>query len=153
PYTFDISVREIFWTLTVGATLVIAHAERQTDPEYLSQVCRDARVTHLHFVPSMLQVFLEYVTGELPSLRQVISCGEALPVELMRRFLFRFPRVQLLNFYGPTETTIDVSHHRCRGDETGTFVTLGLPMPNVQMLVLDERLFPAPAGTPGELHI
>src|SRR5580698_834433 len=83
PFSFDVSVWEFFWTLLSGARLVIARPEGHKDPHYLRDLIRETGVTTLHFVPSMLQSFLEQLSiGECPSVRHVVCSGEELPVTL-----------------------------------------------------------------------
>src|SRR5581483_3300648 len=87
PYTFDVSVWEFFWPLISGATLVIAEPGGHRDPQYLIELIQRERITTLHFVPSMLQIFLEAKGVEnCTSLKRVICSGEALPVEVQKRF-------------------------------------------------------------------
>ncbi len=97
PASFDVSVWELFWPLATGATLVMARPEGHKDPAYLRQVMAEERITTTHFVPSMLQAFLddpglEEQAGDL-ALRQVMASGEALPRDLVRRFHERLSRV------------------------------------------------------------
>ncbi|MFC5326154.1 AMP-binding protein, partial [Bradyrhizobium oligotrophicum] len=109
PFGFDVSVWEFFWPLMQGAALVIARPGGHQDPAYLSELIERHSVTVMHFVPSMLQAFLE--TAELDrcgSLRDVICSGEALPAETQTRFLTALGS-RLHNLYGPTEAAVDVS--------------------------------------------
>ncbi|MBV6325872.1 AMP-binding protein, partial [Duganella sp. HSC-15S17] len=83
PFSFDVSVWEFFWPLSCGARLVMARAQGHKDPAYLSETIEREGVTTLHFVPSMLQVFLE--NGRLSacgSVTRVVCSGEALPAAL-----------------------------------------------------------------------
>ncbi|WP_145193666.1 AMP-binding protein, partial [Pseudomonas sp. URMO17WK12:I11] len=80
------------------------------DPEYLRQVIEHEAITTLHFVPSMLDVFLSAVGSELSqSGLRVLCSGEALPGSLVRRFHSQLPGSDLHNLYGPTEAAVDVS--------------------------------------------
>ncbi|HYN22024.1 MAG TPA: amino acid adenylation domain-containing protein, partial [Thermoanaerobaculia bacterium] len=105
PYSFDVSVWEFFWPLMYGARLVVAKPGGHQDSAYLADLIRREGVTTLHFVPSMLQVFLEQPGVEnCTSLRRVICSGEALPYELQQRFFARLGSFAgLHNLYGPTE--------------------------------------------------
>jgi non-ribosomal peptide synthetase component F len=77
PFSFDVSAWEFFWTLMTGARLIIARPEGHKDPEYLRNLIETTGVTTLHFVPSMLQIFLQqHRLGTCSSLRQVICSGE-----------------------------------------------------------------------------
>jgi non-ribosomal peptide synthetase component F len=102
-FSFDVSVWEFFWPLLTGATLEIARPEGHKDTSYLVQLIREQRITTLHFVPSMLSLFLEEPEVEsCRSLKRVICSGEALPHELQERFFSRLSGVELHNLYGPT---------------------------------------------------
>ena len=154
PFSFDVSVWEFFWPLLSGARLVIARPEGHKDPGYLAQLIQGSGITTLHFVPSMLRVFLEEEGVEAcGSLKRVICSGEALPHELQERFFARLPAAELHNLYGPTEAAVDVTYWACRrGDERLT-VPIGRPVANTRMYVLDAHMNPVPAGVPGELYI
>ncbi|RSN27514.1 non-ribosomal peptide synthetase [Amycolatopsis sp. WAC 01416] len=145
PSSFDVSVWEFFWPLVTGATLVVAKPEGHKDPAYLAELIRTAGITTVHFVPSMLALFLE--TAECAGLRRVICSGEALPSELAARV-----DVPLYNLYGPTEASVDVTAWRA-GAETTPSVPIGRPVWNTRTYVLDARLNPVPPGVPGELYL
>ena len=132
---------------------MLARPEGHKDPEYLVQLIQAQKVTTMHFVPSMLRLFLE-VNGieHCSSLRRVICSGEALPQEFARQFAARLPRVPLYNLYGPTEAAIDVTAWRC-GDDAGSTVPIGRPIANIQTYVLDKEMMPLPVGVAGELYI
>ncbi|WP_326595004.1 amino acid adenylation domain-containing protein [Streptomyces sp. NBC_01803] len=152
PFSFDVSVWEFFWPLMTGATLVVARPRGHRDGAYLAEVIRAERVTTAHFVPSMLQVFLQEDIESCTALRRVVCSGEELPRALQNRFLAR-SGAQLHNLYGPTEAAIDVTAWTCRDDGDPRPVPIGFPIANTRMYVLDRRLRPVPAGVPGELHI
>ena len=154
PFSFDVSVWEFFWPLITGAQLVVARPGGHQDSRYLVKLIARERVTTLHFVPSMLSVFLaEPELEECRSLRRVICSGEALTKELQERF-YAHMRAALHNLYGPTEAAIDVSHWACaRGDDERLSVPIGRPIANIQLYVLDDNLQPVPIGVAGELYI
>ncbi len=153
PISFDVSVWECFWPLITGCRLVLAGPGEHRDPHRIAQLVREHGVTTLHFVPPLLQLFIdEPRVVECTSLRRLFSGGEALPAELRNRVLARLPAVQLHNRYGPTETTINVTHWHCQADD-GERSPIGRPLGNVICRVLDEQLNPLPAGVPGELCI
>ncbi|HEY0637917.1 MAG TPA: amino acid adenylation domain-containing protein, partial [Pseudonocardiaceae bacterium] len=158
PVGFDVSVWELFWPLTGGATVVLARPGGHRDPEYLAGLVRAERINALEFVPSLLDALLEAVPGRdwAASLRFAISGGEALSAELADRWLAR-TGVPLHNLYGPTETTIGVTaqeHHAgsATASDGGT-VPIGGPVWNTTLYVLDRLLRPVPAGDPGELYV
>ncbi|QNR42340.1 non-ribosomal peptide synthetase [Pseudomonas syringae] len=154
PFGFDVSVWEFFLPLLAGAELVMARPGGHQDPDYLAQVMSDAGITLLHFVPSMLDVFLEHrSTRDFPQLRRVLCSGEALPRALQRRFEQHLKGVELHNLYGPTEAAIDVTAWECRPTDPGESVPIGRPIANIQMHVLDALGQLQPLGVAGELHI
>ncbi|HEX6292585.1 MAG TPA: amino acid adenylation domain-containing protein [Herpetosiphonaceae bacterium] len=153
PFSFDVSVWEFFWPLLTGARLVLAQPGGHRDAAYLVRLIQEQRITTLHFVPSMLQVFLEEPGLEAcTSLRQVICSGEALPFEFQERFFARL-NARLHNLYGPTEAAIDVTAWECRRDDDRRIVPIGRPIANTQIHLLDRYGNPVPVGVPGELHI
>ena len=153
PFSFDVSVWEFFWPLMTGATLVIARPGGHRDPAYLVNLITEKEITTLHFVPSMLSIFLEAEGLErCHSLRQVFASGEALPFELQQRFFERLG-AELHNLYGPTEAAVDVTYWACRADSEQVIVPIGRPIANTQIYILDANLQPVPIGVAGELHI
>lgn len=152
PFTFDVSVPELFAPLMIGAAMVIARPRGHMDSDYLVRLIEERGVTDIHFVPAMLAVFLEEkdLAARCRTLRRVTCSGEALPAELAARFFETFSDgVELLNLYGPTEAAVEVTHYRCHpGDAV---VPIGKPIANTQTYVLDRRGQPAPIGVPGEL--
>ncbi|WP_458375708.1 non-ribosomal peptide synthetase [Pseudomonas pergaminensis] len=153
PISFDVSVWECFWPLITGCRLVLAGPGEHRDPHRIAQLVQEHGVTTLHFVPPLLQLFIdEPLVAECTSLRRLFSGGEALPAELRNRVLTQLPAVQLHNRYGPTETAINVTHWHCRVED-GERSPIGRPLGNVICRVLDEQLNPLPLGVPGELCI
>ncbi|WP_095155656.1 non-ribosomal peptide synthetase, partial [Pseudomonas sp. Irchel 3E13] len=153
PISFDVSVWECFWPLITGCKLVIAGPGEHRDPHRIAQLVREHGVTTLHFVPPLLQLFIdEPLTAGCDSLRRVFSGGEALPAELRNRVLAQLPNAQLHNRYGPTETAINVTHWHCQTHD-GARSPIGRPLGNVICRVLDGELNAQPDGVAGELCI
>ena len=153
PFSFDVSVWEFFWSLMSGACLVIARPEGHRDNNYLVEIIKKRQITTIHFVPSMLQLFLEAKDVEkCNSLRQVICSGEALPLDLQNRFFEKF-NVKLHNLYGPTEAAVDVTYWECRREYDFRTVPIGRPIANTRIYILDRCMQPVPIGVSGELHI
>jgi amino acid adenylation domain-containing protein len=154
PFSFDVSVWEFFWTLLTGARLIIARPQGHQDPAYLAELIEETGVTTVHFVPSMLQIFVDQTPpGRCPSLRRIICSGEELPKGLATRCMERFAHASLYNLYGPTEAAIDVTAWECDLGQPGSRVPIGRPISNLQMYVLNQRLSPVPIGVAGDLYI
>ncbi|NLX97237.1 MAG: amino acid adenylation domain-containing protein, partial [Rhodopirellula sp.] len=153
PYSFDVSVWEFFWPLISGATLVVARAGGHQDSGYLVELIRRERISVLHFVPSMLRVFLEEENlRQCESLRLVVTSGEALPYPLARRVHERLPAVALENLYGPTEASVDVTRWSCpAAGDPRRIVPIGRPIANTRTYVLSSELEVLPVGVAGEL--
>ncbi|WNJ96980.1 amino acid adenylation domain-containing protein [Vibrio ruber] len=154
PFSFDVSVWEFFCPLWSGATLLMTKPEGHKDPDYLKSLITNQGVTILHFVPPMLQSFLEVVSpNDCPSLRLVFCSGEALPAEAIRKSYARLPQIELHNLYGPTEAAVDVTAWHCPRQLEGDRVSIGHPVANTRMYVLDSDGRPVPVGVEGELYI
>jgi amino acid adenylation domain-containing protein len=151
PYGFDVSVWEFFWPLMAGARLVLARPGAHRDAAALVRIIRDEQITVVHFVPSMLQVFLQAPgVSSCTSLRHVFCSGESLSLGLQHEFFNRLS-CELHNLYGPTEASIDVTAWRCR---PGTDrVPIGGPIANTRVHVLDANLECVPVGATGELYV
>ncbi|MBA8894224.1 amino acid adenylation domain-containing protein [Pantoea agglomerans] len=157
PYVFDVSVWELLWANWVGAAIVMAEPDSHKDPQRLCQAMEQYRITALHFVPSMLQVFGQYLLDQgltLPdSVRWVFASGEALSVthcDLFKRVCSQ--QAQLHNLYGPTEASIDVTYFDCQQLSTAS-VPIGRPIDNICLYVLSRHGKPVPVGAPGELYL
>ncbi|MDP5209825.1 non-ribosomal peptide synthetase [Microbulbifer sp. 2205BS26-8] len=152
PYSFDVSVWEFFWPLMSGARLVIARPQGHQDLTYLHALIESEQVTALHFVPSMLSVFLEHLPPQsCHSVRQIFCSGEALSACVAKRCLTRLPNSALHNLYGPTEASIDVTAWLCEAESRR--VAIGTPIANCRIYIVDHSGQPVPVGVAGELLI
>ncbi|MCS6297128.1 MAG: amino acid adenylation domain-containing protein [Nitrospira sp.] len=153
PISFDVSVWEFFWPLLVGAELVMAEPGAHKDPVRLIDHLERHGITTLHFVPPLLQAFLDTPgVARCRSLRQILCSGEALPATLPPRVQELLPGVALHNLYGPTEAAIDVTAWTCPTPPAAT-VPIGRPIANLQIYVLDPQGEPVPIGVPGECYL
>ena len=143
--SFDASVWEIFGALLAGAALVLARKEDLMPGVDMVQLLKDQAITVVTLPPSVLAVLPE---DAFPKLLTVVSAGEACPVEIMTRW--RRGR-RFINAYGPTESTVCASLSICQEDSTKP--SIGRPIANTQIYILDRNLQPVPVGVPGELHI
>jgi amino acid adenylation domain-containing protein len=151
-FNFDVSILEFFCPLIAGATLVIAKPGGHRDPQYLAALMADERVSVVHFVPSMLDAFLQArEIDRCASLRTVICIGEAVTPALSREFFARCA-ARLHNMYGPAEAAVAVTHWPCSAADTAT-VPIGGPIANTQIHVLDGSFQATPVGVPGEIYI
>ncbi|MEE4564544.1 amino acid adenylation domain-containing protein [Paenibacillus polymyxa] len=161
PYTFDVSVWELFWWAIAGASVYFLPPDGEKDPKLLVNTVAEQKITTLHFVPSMLSVFLEYVEqhqaeGKLSSIKRVFASGEALTVKQARRFntLLRKPNgTTLHNLYGPTEATVDATWFDCPDGDDLQSIPIGKPIDNNRLYILDQEGRLLPVGIPGELYI
>ncbi len=154
PFSFDVSVWEFFWPLIVGARLVMLRPGGHQDAAHIADTVSEHRISIMHFVPSMLQFFLDQgaLREKCRTLRAVICSGEALTHELQERF-FATMDAELHNLYGPTEAAVDVTHWPCVRQSAEQVVPIGWPISNTQIRILDDALNEVPAGETGELHI
>ncbi|KKO51665.1 non-ribosomal peptide synthetase [Paenibacillus sp. DMB20] len=161
PITFDVSVWELFWWSLAGASLYLLEPGGEKEPAVMLQAIEEQAVTVMHFVPSMLGVFLPYAadsgrSGELSSLRYVFASGEALKPAHVAGFYSLMERgdggCRLINLYGPTEATVDVSYYDCPDAGAGS-IPIGKPIHNIRLYIVDERMRPQPIGVSGELCI
>jgi amino acid adenylation domain-containing protein len=153
PYSFDISTLELFWPVVFGARLEMSPPGVHRDPLELARLIQRAGVTTAHFVPSMLQAFLDHPESRrCTGLRRIVSAGEALSPELVRRCWDVLP-IPLENVYGPTEAAVDVTAWSCNTDRDRSPVPIGRPTANNRLYVLDQNLEPVPVSVPGELYI
>ncbi|MCZ8518257.1 MULTISPECIES: non-ribosomal peptide synthetase [Paenibacillus] len=161
PFTFDVSVWELFWWSFAGAGVCLLEPEGEKNPQLILDTLAEKKITTMHFVPSMLHVFLDYVANKNAGepehlLTHVFASGEALTPDMVSRFrgiFSRSGRTKLINLYGPTEATVDVSYYDCDAFESTGSVPIGKPIDNIQLFVVNEAMQCQPYGVPGELCI
>ncbi|WP_299473892.1 amino acid adenylation domain-containing protein [uncultured Roseibium sp.] len=154
PYTFDVSVWEFLWSFSVGSTLVVAEPGGHVAISYLYGLIRRAGVTHLHFVPSVMRLFLLAPALDQLPIKKLFCSGEALGFDLVQAFYDKASDyAEVHNLYGPTEAAVDVSYFACPRDPEDKSIPIGKPVTNTGLYVLDEYDQPVPVGVPGELHI
>jgi amino acid adenylation domain-containing protein len=146
--SFDVSVADIFLTLTVGARLVVAGTPVVSDGIALARLLGESHATVMTATPATWQMLIMAGWQGDANLK-IISTGDTLSRELSSQLASRCS--SLWNLYGPTETTVWSSLYRIRAKNDP--VLIGRPLANTQMYILDSRLQPVPAGVTGELHI
>lgn len=160
PYTFDVSVWEIFWWSITGGTVCLLNPGEEKEPGKIIEAIKENNVTTMHFVPSMLSAFLEYTEGmnranSLKSLKSVFASGEALSFSQVSEFnrLIKLNGTSLYNLYGPTEATIDVTYYNCGDINGNSTIPIGKPIDNTKIYILDKNMKLVPVGVAGELYI
>ena len=153
PFGFDVSIWEFWQPLLEGGRLVLARPGGHRDPAYLLDLIRREGVTFVQFVPSMLAVVADEPGLEAcTSLRRIAGAGEALPTEIVRRLRARLD-AQVLNLYGPAEAAIHTSTHVCEPDYPLPGASIGRPVDNAAVYLVDSALRPVPRGAAGELCV
>ncbi len=162
PFTFDVSVWELFWWFFGGAKLCLLAPGGEKDPAVMVKTIEHHKVTKVHFVPSMLNTFMEYMEHHpsyvlLTSLTEVFSSGEALTpyqVRMFHRLLTKSNGTQLVNLYGPTEATVDVTYFDCTEEAaTEKSVPIGKPIHNHKIYIVNAQDRLQPLGVAGELCV
>lgn len=152
PYTFDVSLWELFLPLISGSQLIMAKPGGHKETGYLIDLVNQYQITYIHFVPSMLYLFLQEADQQkCPSIRRVLASGEAVSKDLEQRFVKAFPDVELWNLYGPTEAAIHVTYWLCGQGDASSSVPIGYPLTNTRLYVVDDNLKLQPPGVSGEL--
>ena len=154
PQGFDVSVWEWCLPLVVGSKLVVATPDGHKDSLYLKNVIKEQNVTVLHFVASMLEIFLEELDeGDCATITQIVTSGEAVSGALQHKMSRALPAAKFWNLYGPTEATIDVTYWLCRHEDLDAAPPIGHAVWNTQLFILDAHLNPVSTGMVGELYI
>ncbi len=159
--SFDISIWQFLAALLVGGRVHIVEEDEAHDPAGLLKESAEEEITVLEVVPSMLRAMLDemdwsaaYEAG-FSGLKVLMVTGEALPPDLCRRWLSRKPEIPIVNAYGPTECSDDVTHEKLeRGPaEEETRVAIGRSLSNLRTYVVDKKGRQAPIGVAGELCV
>ncbi|RIL47326.1 non-ribosomal peptide synthetase [Staphylococcus equorum] len=161
PYTFDVSVWEIFGWAMLGSQIVLLPSGEEGNPEKITELLEGYSVAMVHFVPSMLNMFVNFIKSTnnaqaISKLKYVLASGEALKPEQVNdfnHFIGNKNNTALLNLYGPTETTVDVTSFDCENHKTYDSIPIGKPISNIQAYILNEDNNIMGIGVPGELCI
>lgn len=146
PYTFDVSVWEIFGWAMLGSQIVLLPSGEEGNPEKITELLEGYSVAMVHFVPSMLNMFVNFIKSTnnaqaISKLKYVLASGEALKPEQVNdfnHFIGNKNNTDLLNLYGPTETTVDVTSFDCENHKTYDSIPIGKPISNIQAYILNE---------------
>ncbi|MCM3340480.1 non-ribosomal peptide synthase/polyketide synthase [Paenibacillus sp. MER TA 81-3] len=162
--TFDVSVWELFWWAFVGSKVCLLPVGGEKNPAVILDTIAQQHISTMHFVPSMLHAFLEYVEDQpiaerersLATLSRVFASGEALTLSQVERFercIAPASGARLINLYGPTEATVDVTYYDCEAGQPYTSVPIGKPIDNTQLYIVNRQDQLQPIGVAGELCI
>ena len=159
PYTFDVSVWEIFGFAISGFSLQILPPEAHYSMSATLNAVAEGRVTDMHFVPTVFGSFLEHLKSrpeereKLRSLKNVFLSGETLHASSVNEFASFAPAgAKIHNLYGPAECAVDVTFFDCDKTEEDP-VPIGKPIQNTRIYVLDKYLQPVPVGVTGQICI
>lgn len=158
PFSFDLSVMDLYLSLATGGTLVSLTADEISNPRQLFQSLGESGVTTWVSTPSFVQLCLaerRFDASLMPSVRRFLFCGETLPSAVAGLLLDRFPSSEVWNMYGPTEATVATTSVRIDRDVLARYPTLpvGYPKPDSRVVVLDAHDRPVAEGERGEIVI
>jgi amino acid adenylation domain-containing protein len=154
PISFDASTFELWGALLHGAKCVLFQGKIPS-PHELENILHDHPISTLWLTASLFNTVIDEAPGALSGVRQLLIGGEALSVPHVRRAVALLPDTQIINGYGPTESTTFACCYRitARFDESINSIPIGRPIANTQVYLLDSHLSPVPIGVPGELYI
>ena len=160
PYTFDVSLWEIFWWGISGGKMAFMKSGEHFLPEKIVEAVKRQGVTTIHFVPSVFDLFVSRLENnpsereKVAALKDVFVSGEVLSASLINRFyaMFTAEKVKIHNLYGPTECAVDVTSYDCKARESDP-VPIGKPIANTDIFILDNNMQAVPKGVIGEIFI
>ncbi|AOA54714.1 MULTISPECIES: plipastatin non-ribosomal peptide synthetase PpsC [Bacillus] len=158
-FSFDASVWQLFWWTLSGASAYLLPPGWEKDPALIVQAIHQENVTTAHFIPAMLNSFLDQAEmlalGDGTNLKRVFAGGEPLAPRTAARFASILPQVSLIHGYGPTEATVDAAFYVLdpERDRDRLRIPIGKPVPGARLYVLDPHLAVQPSGVAGELYI
>ncbi|MCP4146849.1 MAG: amino acid adenylation domain-containing protein, partial [bacterium] len=162
-FVFDVSVSELFGWYLGGGKLAVLEEEAEKDPQRIVDTIERQGITHINFVPSMFNVFVEILgkdnVKKLSTLKYIFLAGEELHPELVEKFRRLKTGKPLENIYGPTEASVYASWYSLADRApVGQLVSpggipIGRPLPNTKLYILDKTGALQPLGVAGELHI
>ncbi|UXY15818.1 amino acid adenylation domain-containing protein [Chitiniphilus purpureus] len=158
PQTFDVSIWQAITGLLVGATTVVYSKDVQIIPALFLRNIIDDRITLLELVPSYFSLFVSYLERvknkyTFTSLRAIVVTGEALKQELANRWFALYPAIPIVNAYGPTEASDDITHYILTDVGSDNIVPIGKPIRNLRVHILDRHDNPCPIGVVGEICV
>ncbi|WP_332728251.1 amino acid adenylation domain-containing protein [Pseudomonas sp. ESBL9] len=157
-HCFDSSVWQFFWPLLSGGSCFIPDTDKSFDVGSIIESISENAVTVADFTPALFSALVEeldsreWPAAPLSTLKALVVGGEAMIISAARKFKKAYPAIDLINAYGPTETSIGVIFYRIP-EIPPARIPIGKPINNVSVYVLDQNLAPVPVGVAGELYI
>jgi myxalamid-type nonribosomal peptide synthetase MxaA len=152
-FAFDSSIAGLFWTLGQGGCLVLPNAEQSKDPLSLGELIASHHISHVLALPSLYGLLLKQVHTQLHSLKVAIVAGEACSTDIVKQHYALLPNVELHNEYGPTENSVWSSVYLTNANNSASNVSIGRPIANVRIYLLDSFYNPVPIGVAGEIYL
>ena len=158
PFTFDLSVHDIYLALSTGGTIFSLTKETAADFRQLFEALRTCGATQWMSTPSFAQMCMierGFSAAMLPAMKRFFFCGETMAPETGAQMLERFPGVEVWNTYGPTEATVAVTSVPVTRELIAEWnpLPIGRVMPGTQIIIRGENGQPVPAGERGEIVI
>lgn len=156
PYSFDLSVSEIFSWFIGGGALFILEPEGEKNSQLILDEIAKHRITHMNFVPSMFRLFLELLEEEhnlvkINSLKWIFIGGEKVTMNILDKFNALNTNIRLESMYGPTECTLWSTHYATKDFTKGINIPIGRPLNETRCYVIGNNNQLQPIGIPGEL--
>jgi amino acid adenylation domain-containing protein len=158
PFSFDLSVYDVFGTLAAGAAVVVPTEDERTNPSALARLARHQRVSVWNSVPVLMDLLLDSLQGQagswLPDLRTCMLSGDWIPLSMPDRIRAQAPGARVISLGGATEGSIwSILYEVGRVDPGWASIPYGRPMTGQTVRVLADDLTPCPPWTPGQIHI
>lgn len=161
PASSDISVWQFLAPILIGGKTIIVDTETTCDPLQLFQTIQQSKITLLELVPALLKGLLEYISHlapevrKLPCLQWMMVTGESVSVTLVNDWLKLYPTIPIVNAYGPSEASDDITQAIIKQPLPANqrTVSIGKPLANLNLYVLDSNLKILPIGVPGEICV
>lgn len=152
-FAFDSSVAGLFWTLSQGGYLCLPNDQQSKDPHSLAELIAKHQLSHLLALPSLYALLLTQAPQHLQSLTTAIVAGEACTTDIVKQHYALLPEVPLYNEYGPTENSVWSSVYLTRREDIKLAVSIGHPISNVKIYLLNTAYAPVPIGVTGEIYL
>jgi amino acid adenylation domain-containing protein len=161
PASSDISVWQFLAPILIGGKTIIVDTETVCDPSQLFQTIQQEQITLLELVPVVLKGLIEYISklpsqiSRLPCLQWMMVTGESVSVTLVNDWLKLYPTIPIVNAYGPSEASDDITQEIIKKPlpENQRTVPIGKPLANLNLYILDSNLEILPIGIPGEICV